>query len=78
MILPLAAEKPFQLFTRLASMEKLVACPYCEKEAVVDLKPFQTQVKTVYRGDGESTSNAVDDYDFPGVIPTAAPANDKI
>ena len=55
----------------------IVACPYCEKEAVVDLKPFQTQVATVYRGGGEATSNVVEGYNFPDVIPTV-PVNDKM
>lgn len=47
----------------------IVACPYCEKEAVADLDRIPQKVTVVYRGGQETT---VAEYDFPAVIPTKA------
>lgn len=49
----------------------IVACPYCEKEGVVDLNPFRPKMTIVLRGDKPATS--ADNYNFPAVIPTAQP-----
>lgn len=45
----------------------IVACPYCQREAVVQLSAF-AQKKTVFRG-GEAESQ---EYDLPEVVPTEA------
>jgi len=49
--------------------ELFVACPYCDKEAVVKLKPFEKDIKSTMRGDREEESLGVE-YDLPEVLPT--------
>ena len=49
----------------------IVACPYCEKEGVVNLDPYHSPTIIVQRGDKPATS--ADGYNFPAVIPTAQP-----
>lgn len=50
----------------------LVACPFCEKEAVVDLDPYRDKTTPVYKSSG-APSPTVETYTFPAVIPTSAP-----
>lgn len=48
----------------------IVACPYCEKEGVVDLDPYRTKTTVIFKGDDPAVA---DGYDFPAVLPTAQP-----
>ncbi|MCE7987728.1 MAG: hypothetical protein DYG89_41725 [Caldilinea sp. CFX5] len=47
----------------------IVACPFCEKEAVVDLDPYRKSITVVHKGLDDA---AVEEYAFPDVIPTTA------
>jgi DNA-directed RNA polymerase subunit RPC12/RpoP len=52
------------------TQELIVACPFCEKEAIVKLEPFKRDVKSMLRGaEGEADSIGFE-YDFPDVLPT--------
>ncbi len=53
-----------------------VACPYCEKEAVVDLDPFRRSDVSIYKS-LNAPETTVDIYAFPSVIPTSAPTERK-
>ena len=53
--------------------ELIVACPFCEKEAVVDLAPYRTKVTPVYRGAEQTISAAGEAYNLPPVIPSTQP-----
>lgn len=48
----------------------IVACPDCEKEAVVDLDPYRKKVTAILKGAQEAAHDA---YDFPDIIPTTQP-----
>lgn len=51
----------------------IVACPYCQKEAVVQLQPYKKPKATsIFRGDGPEDGPDLAQYDLPEVIPTAA------
>jgi DNA-directed RNA polymerase subunit RPC12/RpoP len=43
--------------------EIIVACPYCNAEAVVDLRPYRKKIVSVMRGDDEQIK-------LPDVLPT--------
>jgi len=49
--------------------ELIVACPYCEKEAVVKLKPFIKEKKVIRRGEAIEQFIGVE-YEFPEILPT--------
>lgn len=51
----------------------IVVCPFCEKEAVVDLDPYRKRDTTVFRGDKPKSTNDAEGYDLPPVIPTSPP-----
>ena len=51
----------------------LVACPYCNQEAVVDLAPFRKKVKPVIKSVMRGEENGQDlgeELDLPDVLPT--------
>ena len=50
-----------------------VACPYCDSEAVVDLKPFRKVKKVVMRGNSEDEQNLSEELELPDVLPTQKP-----
>lgn len=53
--------------------ELIVACPYCDKEAVVKLKPYVRE-KKILRRDAEETEQSLGfDYEFPEILPTEEP-----
>jgi NAD-dependent SIR2 family protein deacetylase len=49
--------------------EVIVKCPYCQAEAVVNLKPYRKQPKTVFRGENKDTQSD-EEFQFPDVLPT--------
>ncbi|MBE0671410.1 MAG: hypothetical protein IH588_12540 [Anaerolineales bacterium] len=51
--------------------EVIVKCPYCNVEAVVNLKPFHKQSKTmrVFRGENKDAQSD-EEFQFPDVLPT--------
>ncbi len=56
-------EKTYAMTRELDGQPTLiVACPYCEKEAVVDLDPYRQSITVVHKGVDEST---VAEYAFP-------------
>lgn len=61
-------EKTFSL---LLDSEFISACPYCEKEVVIDLNPFRTGKTSVLRGDSEDAIGAA--TGFIDIIPTRQP-----
>ncbi len=50
----------------------LVACPFCEKEAVVDLDPYRKNTTSIFKS-VDAPDKAIEAYDFPAVLPTSAP-----
>ena len=50
-----------------------VACPYCNTEAVVDLKPFRKEKKVVMRGNGKDEQNLGEEFELPDILPTQKP-----
>ena len=50
--------------------ELIVACPYCNNEAVVKLEPFKKKNRVVMRDVADGDQSIGYDYDFPEVIPT--------
>ena len=53
--------------------KKIVACPFCRAEYVVDLSPHQTAVKTILRDDSKEEQIIGYEYQFPEIIPTPEP-----
>ena len=48
-----------------------VACPFCGKEAVVDLDPYRKPVDTIYRQDSPQNITVGETvYDLPDILPT--------
>lgn len=64
----------YSLFKEISDEQKLIiACPFCNQEAVVDLNPFRTEKKTVVRGPENEDQAAGYEYNFPNPIPTQKP-----
>ncbi len=51
----------------------IVSCPYCGAEAVVDLHPYQKQIKTVMRGEDKTNQSNQEDLNLPDTLPTRKP-----
>jgi len=65
-------KRTYTLFREITNEQALiVACPYCNTEAVADLKPYRT--KTVMRGGNAAGQALGDQFQFPDVIPTQPP-----
>ena len=68
--------KTYTLYREITKEQQLlVACPFCEKEAVVELAPFKREIKSTLkkvtlRGDGDDGESAGFEYDFPDELPT--------
>jgi len=53
------------------AQELIVACPFCEKEAIVKLEPFKKKVISNLRGEGNDADEALGfEYEFPEELPT--------
>ncbi len=46
-----------------------VACPYCNADGVVDLKPYRKEIKTVLKGK-HSKESLGDELVLPDILPT--------
>jgi DNA-directed RNA polymerase subunit RPC12/RpoP len=67
-------KRTYTLFKEITKEQELiVACPYCNAEAVVKLEPFKKKKQTVLRGTGDDEQSIVFEYDFPEVFPTEEP-----
>ncbi len=51
----------------------VVACPYCEKEATVDLKPYESVAVDTFRSVDRPADNSIVTLSLPDVIPTTQP-----
>jgi len=48
-----------------------VACPYCHKEAIVDLDPYRKKVEPIFKDASPQTNTGGETaYDLPDVLPT--------
>ena len=57
-------------------MKVKVACPYCHKEGIVDLRNYEDQLIPTQRG--ESTkSQETNVLNLPEIIPTEEPQEDQ-
>ena len=64
-------DKTYTLFKEITKEQTIiVACPYCNLEAAVDLNPFRKKIKAVLRGTKENEQDMGDELSFPNVIPT--------
>lgn len=50
----------------------IVTCPFCDKEATVDLDKYREPTTSIYKGETPETSQS-ETYAFPPVIPTSVP-----
>jgi len=53
--------------------ELIVACPFCNAEAVVKLESYKKKSKSILRGDTDNEQAIGYEYQFPDVIPTQRP-----
>lgn len=51
----------------------IVSCPYCGAEAVVDLRPYKKQMKTVIRGEDKMNQGNNKELNLPDILPTRKP-----
>lgn len=67
-------QREYTLFKEISSQQELIVpCPFCNVEAVVKLKPYKKEKKSLLRGDSGSDISLGADYQFPDVIPTQKP-----
>lgn len=66
--------KTYTLQREITAEQKwIVACPYCLKEAVVQLQPHKKPKPTsVFKGGNAEDGPVLEDYDLPEIIPTEA------
>ena len=66
-------QKTYSLLRKIEEGQPIlwVACPFCHKEAVVDLDPHRKKVDKIHRDDGSpQVSGDEMVYDLPKVLPT--------
>jgi DNA-directed RNA polymerase subunit RPC12/RpoP len=67
-------KRKYTLFREITKEQVVtVACPYCNVEAVVDLKPYRKEKKTVMRGDDNDEQSLGFELELPDIIPTQKP-----
>ena len=67
-------ERKYTLFREITDEQVLtVACPYCNAEGVVDLKPHRKQTKIVVRREGDDEQSVGEELDLPKVLLTQKP-----
>ncbi len=56
------------------NQEVIVRCPYCNMQAVVNLRPYrkQSNTTTVYRGENKETQSD-EEFQLPEVLPSRKP-----
>ena len=65
-------KRTYTLFRELTDEQVImVACPYCNAEAKVDLKPYRK--KSVFRGKNAAGQSPGDELQLPDVLPTQQP-----
>jgi hypothetical protein len=63
-------EREYSLTRDLQGQPRLIVeCPFCEREAVVDLAPYRSEAVGVYKGEAES--GGAETITLPDVIPTS-------
>ena len=68
-------DREYSLTREIGGKPKLiVACPYCEKEAVADLNPIPDSTTSIYKS-LNPPETTIETYKFPIVIPTSAPTD---
>lgn len=66
--------KTYTLFREITDEQKLsVACPYCNAEGVVDLKPYLKKKKTVMRGENDTEQSLGEELDLPDILQSQKP-----
>lgn len=66
--------KTYTLLREIEDLQKLiVACPYCNTDAVVDLDPFRKPTVTPFRGGNASQTSLGTELDLPETLPTQKP-----
>lgn len=66
--------KTYTLFREITDQQELiVACPYCNVDAVVDLNPFRKEKKTVLRGESDDEQSLGVKLQLPEILPTQKP-----
>lgn len=64
-------KRTYTLFCEITDEQKItVGCPYCNKEAVVDLKPFRREKKTVLRAQSDHEQSIGFELQLPEIINT--------
>jgi hypothetical protein len=72
-------DREYSLLRDLSHGPKLlVACPFCEKEAVVDLSPYRSEVVGIYQSQSSGTEAVGEAYRLPDVLPTIVPDDQSI
>jgi hypothetical protein len=54
----------------------IVACPFCNAEAVVDLAPYLKQKKHTLRSSEEIEQYSIEEFDLPEILPTKKKPSD--
>ena len=68
-----SCKETYTLFKEYSPKQKLrVACPYCGKEAIVDLAPYRTTVMEIQKDEDEGEQDIGVALDLPDVLPTQA------
>jgi DNA-directed RNA polymerase subunit RPC12/RpoP len=64
-------KRKYSLYKEITNQQELiVACPFCNKEAVVKLEPHRKEKHSVLKGNAGSDQALGYEYQFPDVIPT--------
>lgn len=69
-------ERTYTLYRQLNVDEQprlLVQCPFCEREGVVDLAPWRSDLTDVYKGFDPNPASLGQTLDLPDVLPTSEP-----
>ena len=65
-------QKTYTLYREITEEQELiVACPFCNTEAVVDLQPFRKVKKEIFRSIDLSEVAPVFELKLPEIIPTS-------
>lgn len=65
--------REYTLYKELDVEEKpklVVQCPFCEREGVVDLAPWRSELMDVYKGFEPDAPSVGETLDLPDVLPT--------
>lgn len=66
--------RTYSLYKEVSEEQVLIApCPYCNAEAVVDLKPYPKGKKSILRGEGNGEQISGNELQLPDILPTQKP-----